>query len=613
MSSPVMPLLPPVFRPKAPPRSKSQPNPPISRGAIPTPNAPPLLPPPPPILPPKPLGARPPSFTATRVLYPQPKVTPSAKPRPAENGPGTDDANSPTLPPVAAPVKGQFGMNEEEELELALELSVHVEREHANSLLSQDEDLARALEESLRDSPPPPAPERLQPRLVVDVANVPSASSSSTRLRDAPSQSHDPKRPTSRVPSPLPAPAPVDAQLKEDEALARRLEAEYENGRTTPTAERERDDDSEAYPDERPGYVPLPPYADVVGEETAVKRPESDATASPRVPPQVSPTTSVHADERLSVPNQANVPPRNTPSPAKGTSPKAGPSPRAASPAEEAEAPESSSAASPPSSRTMVTPNQFVEPELLHGVSFGFHTPPMQNLEMRGPLPNIIALPYGKSPPMHIRAASWRQLLKLMAKLSATRLEPSVESVAVTKGDLLLRTVVQFFRLHPTSSDWRTVVYLTIDYPPPPDHRYTNGDVNVLPYSYTLSHFPALLRDGADSPICKYYTVPVTPRTPLPKLPISMPDMAMYLASALEESRRALNDSSSGHRRLAKMIDQFYPKEQGPAAVGEEEEVRRRGGRAFIGRLMGRSSRPQLGRNAEVYDLVTPFVPDEWG
>lgn len=87
-----------------------------------------------------------------------------------------------------------------------------------------------------------------------------------------------------------------------------------------------------------------------------------------------------------------------------------------------------------------------------------------------------------------------------------------------------------------------------------------------------------------------------------------MPSMAMYLASALDDSRRALGDTSSGFRRLAKMVDQFYP-----APAGGEEEVRRRGGRALIGRLMGRPSKPQRGRNADVYDLVTPFVPDEWG
>jgi hypothetical protein len=87
-----------------------------------------------------------------------------------------------------------------------------------------------------------------------------------------------------------------------------------------------------------------------------------------------------------------------------------------------------------------------------------------------------------------------------------------------------------------------------------------------------------------------------------------MPSMAMYLASALDDSRRALGDTSSGFRRLAKMVDQFYP-----TPAGGEEEVRRKGGRALIGRLMGRPSKPQRGRNADVYDLVTPFVPDEWG
>jgi hypothetical protein len=256
--------------------------------------------------------------------------------------------------------------------------------------------------------------------------------------------------------------------------------------------------------------------------------------------------------------------------------------------------------------------------------AFGFNTPPTQDFAMRGPLPNIIALPYGKSPPLHIRAQNWRQLLKLMAKLSTTQVEPSVEAVAATKGELQLRTVIQFFKVrdsmrharavlifsqvHPNSSNWRTIIYFTIDYPPPPDHRVTSLDVNTLPYSYRLSPLPTLLRDGPDSQISKYYTVPATARMPWPKLPISMPDMAIYLTRVLEDSRRALSDSSSGLRRLAKMIDQFYPNQQ--SQPGGEEEGQRRG---FLGRLMGRSTKPQRGPNAEVYDLVTPFISDEWG
>ncbi|KAI0251303.1 hypothetical protein BJV78DRAFT_1126590 [Lactifluus subvellereus] len=337
----------------------------------------------------------------------------------------------------------------------------------------------------------------------------------------------------------------------------------------------------------------------------ALQGPKSDATA--RVS-RVSPTPV----QVPSTPDQTNTPPRQTPSPAQRTSPRPESLTRSASPAKEEQSPETS--LSPQLPRTFVTPNQFVEPELLYGVSFGFNTPPMKVSMMQGPLPNVIALPYGKCPPMHIHARSWRQLLKLMAKLSGTQIEPSVEAMAVTKGELKLRTVVQFFKVHHASPDWRTVIYLTIDHPPPPDHRYSNGDVNVLPYSYSLSSLPTLLSDGPESQVSKYYTIPATAKTPLPKLPITMPSMAMYLASALEDSRRALGDTSSGLRRLAKMVDQFYPNERGSLGVeAGDEEVRRKGGRALIGRLIGRTSRPERGRNADVYDLVTPFVPDEWG
>jgi hypothetical protein len=92
-----------------------------------------------------------------------------------------------------------------------------------------------------------------------------------------------------------------------------------------------------------------------------------------------------------------------------------------------------------------------------------------------------------------------------------------------------------------------------------------------------------------------------------------MPDMAMYLVAALEDSRRARADSSVGHHRLAKMINLFYPNQRRGVAADEEGEPRGRG-RALIGRLMGRPSRPSQGggHNADMYDVVTPFV-SEWG
>lgn len=193
-----------------------------------------------------------------------------------------------------------------------------------------------------------------------------------------------------------------------------------------------------------------------------MNRSESNATASPRVP-QVQ-LNSARSRERLSNPDQANPPPRNTPSPAQRTSPRPESQTTTAS-EEEAEASEHSPT-SPQPPRLVVTPNQFVETELLYGackyhrsvinfllclprsiIAFGDHTPPVENVQFRGGLPNVIALPYGKGQPMHVRASSWRQLLKLLAKLSATQIEPTVEARAETKSELLLRTVIQFFKV----------------------------------------------------------------------------------------------------------------------------------------------------------------------
>lgn len=62
-------------------------------------------------------------------------------------------------------------------------------------------------------------------------------------------------------------------------------------------------------------------------------------------------------------------------------------------------------------------------------------------------MPNIISLPYGRCPPLHLQASNWRHLLKLLARLSGSRLEPTLEAMAITKSDLKLRTVVQFVKV----------------------------------------------------------------------------------------------------------------------------------------------------------------------
>ncbi|KAF5388009.1 hypothetical protein D9615_000540 [Tricholomella constricta] len=253
--------------------------------------------------------------------------------------------------------------------------------------------------------------------------------------------------------------------------------------------------------------------------------------------------------------------------------------------------------------------NAFVEKELFNGVSVGFVAPKIstQLLPMPDEMPPVILLPYGKARPLHLQGPSWRHLLKLMARLSGTRVEPSVDAVKVMETPLKLRTVVQFVKPHQTSPNWRTIFYFTIDYPSPEPDRVRG--VNELPYSYSLAGIPTLLRDAADTPISKTYTIPASNSVPFPTLPISFPELALYLQAALEESRRYLHDSNCGNRKLAKMIKTCYPTED----VAQDPTERHSVGGLFK-RVMGRSNKSNRGGgNEDTYELVTPFVPDEWG
>jgi hypothetical protein len=65
-------------------------------------------------------------------------------------------------------------------------------------------------------------------------------------------------------------------------------------------------------------------------------------------------------------------------------------------------------------------------------------------------LPNIIALPYGRCPPLHIHASSWTHLLTLLARMGYTKFEPSEKAVStlkMTNAEVKLRTVIQFVRV----------------------------------------------------------------------------------------------------------------------------------------------------------------------
>ena len=66
---------------------------------------------------------------------------------------------------------------------------------------------------------------------------------------------------------------------------------------------------------------------------------------------------------------------------------------------------------------------------------------------LKGGVPNVISLPTGKFVPFHIQVPDWHHFLKMMARLSGTRVEASIEAMKDTKQELKLRNVVQFVRV----------------------------------------------------------------------------------------------------------------------------------------------------------------------
>ena len=164
------------------------------------------------------------------------------------------------------------------------------------------------------------------------------------------------------------------------------------------------------------------------------------------------------------------------------------------------------------------------------------------------------------------------------------------------------------------SDEWRTILWFTIDHPVPLNilnaAKHNSTNVNNLPFSYTLSSIPALLKDASDTSLSKTYTVPATSSVPYPSLPITFPNLALYLQAALDDSRK--QSESSPWRKLAKMVQTCYSNDFVPQESDEPENSR--GVSGLFKRVMGRGGKKKGGGgNEDTYDLVTPFVPDEWG
>ena len=156
-------------------------------------------------------------------------------------------------------------------------------------------------------------------------------------------------------------------------------------------------------------------------------------------------------------------------------------------------------------------------------------------------------------------------------------------------------------------------MYLSLDHPVPPGHnwKFTNGDTTVLPYSYVLSgNTPAHLMT---SPLSQIYVIPLSASSPFPILPISLPNLALYLQSAMQDSRarKVQNDPSNGMRRLAKMVDAYYPEEVVGPDKDDKEPGRGMGG--LFKRVVGRGPKKRDRRgNEDVYDIISPFRVDQY-
>jgi len=127
-----------------------------------------------------------------------------------------------------------------------------------------------------------------------------------------------------------------------------------------------------------------------------------------------------------------------------------------------------------------------------------------------------------------------------------------------------------------------------------------------------------LLRDAADTTISRTYTIPASDVVPLPTLPITFPNLALYLQAALVASRRHSSDGSGGVGKLGKMVQMCYPNTQEATAEDDSYIPERSGMSHLFKRVMGRGNKDKKkskgsSSNEETYQLVTPFVPDEWG
>src|SRR5207248_923617 len=148
---------------------------------------------------------------------------------------------------------------------------------------------------------------------------------------------------------------------------------------------------------------------------------------------------------------------------------------------------------------------------------------------------------------------TFRHLLRLLAHLSATNIQPTPAAIAACKDPFLyLRATLQFMKVPFTDNEWRTVLWLEIDNPVPPllpgSWKFTNGDTTQLSYNTSI---PATVKHAPQNGSQIFVL-----QSPLPTLPLSLPALALYIHSAFVDSKKAVD--SSGARRLSKIVLSCY-------------------------------------------------------
>ena len=238
--------------------------------------------------------------------------------------------------------------------------------------------------------------------------------------------------------------------------------------------------------------------------------------------------------------------------------------------------------------------------DLWYGVEFGYSSPSwdiapslLSNKCPPSSFPshdNPLTLYPSPSTPFFIRAPSWRALLRLLATLNQTRIEPTPEVWAdMKRGTADLRLVVQFIRtpfLPPMMSgkakneQREVVLYLCLHREVPSIRsrigkslsvgdraKWSNWDTSVLPYGFKVATGSRLAKENkpsadawmhlssnsvadAGTPVCEQNpdgdgSLFITLPPPFVELPATMSDLALYLQDSLVRSRRG-----SKHRAM---------------------------------------------------------------